>query len=139
MKECLMPIILVIPYNTTVGAHNLWGILSSDAAQNVQHDAVFVFPTWTTIYLTISDDATSVVQSCSKTFHKLLWHHFTLHKVAECGCRAFLVDAVKDTSTREICHANSIYNKITTNALMEYLQFFVEVSTLLTLSTSPPN
>ena len=44
MREFRTLILLGIPYNTADGNHNLWGILSSDAAYKVQHRNVFAPP-----------------------------------------------------------------------------------------------
>ena len=122
LRECLMPIILGIPYNTEDVNHNIWGILSSDAAYKLRHHKVFAPTTQPVVYLIIPDNATSVVRSCTDTFHKLLGHDFKLHEAAKVGCHTFIIDAVKDTWIHKIRHRETMYANVTTKALMNHLQ-----------------
>ena len=79
-------------------------------------------PTRKSVYPEIPDDATSIVRSLYNIVHKLLLYYFKLHKAAKCGRRAIIVNSVNDTWTRKLRHANTIYDDVTTNALMEHLQ-----------------
>ena len=79
-------------------------------------------PTRPTAYLTIPDNSTSVVRSPSKTVHKPLWHNFKLHKAAERGCCAFIIDAVEDIWICGLQHNKTIYSNVTSKALIDNLQ-----------------
>ena len=68
-----MLILIRIPYNTTDGNHNIWVILSSDAAYKARHHGVFAPITGPVVYPMIPDDTTSVVRSRAETVHKMLW------------------------------------------------------------------
>ena len=87
LRKFLISILLRISYKTANGDHNLWGILSSDAACKSRHLEVFVPPTHPIVYPIIPNASTSVGRSCAEIVHKPLWHNFKLHEAAECGCR----------------------------------------------------
>ena len=102
LREFLMQILLVIPYNTTDSNHNLWGILSSNDVLKAQHHEVFDPPTRPVVYLTIPGNATSVVRSRSEIFQKMLWHDSNLHEAAGCGCCAFIINTIEETCTHKL-------------------------------------
>ena len=72
LREYLTPTLLGITYNTSGGAHNLWRILSTDAAYSTRNNTAFLLPIKPTVYPNTMDDATYVVHSLSKTVHKSL-------------------------------------------------------------------
>ena len=49
LREFITPILLGINYDTSNGAHNLWGVLSTNAAYITRYKTAFVSPTWTSI------------------------------------------------------------------------------------------
>ena len=71
---------------------------------------------------TIPDNATSIVRSCSKTVHKLMWHDYKLQEANRRSFCAFIINNVEDTWIRKLLYTETVYNNVTTKIFMDLLQ-----------------
>ena len=63
IREVLLPILMLIPYDQLTAIHSLTGLITSPARYSVDHGTSFPRPKRLPLYdLTIADDATTVVR-----------------------------------------------------------------------------
>ena len=72
IRECILPLLMVIPYDQLNGIHSLTAILTDAAKYESEHgNAPFVRPICLPLYdKNIADDATTVVRVGAEAAHK---------------------------------------------------------------------
>ena len=72
IREALLPLLMVIPYDQLNGIHSLTAILTEAVKYEVKHgNYKFVRPSHLSLYdKNIADDATTVVRVCAEVAHK---------------------------------------------------------------------
>lgn len=122
MQDILYPLLLEIPYNDQPGGmHNLIGIVEPVASYQNHWGVQFPIPACPLAYPAVPNDATAVVQACSKAEHIILVRDFTSYKAAECAIAKFIHDAVDEIWYRNLGHARSYYTNVMAKQLMDHL------------------
>ena len=118
IQECILPLLMVIPYDQLNGIHSLTAILTDAAKYESEHDnKTFVRPVHLPLYdKNNADDATTVVRVRAEAAHKSCLDDYASNEAAERGVAKFLrnvVDEIKDTET--------FYTKVTAIEIMALL------------------
>jgi hypothetical protein len=87
IKETLLPLLMVIPYDKLLGVHSLMAILAKAAKYEADHGGTkFVRSSRLPLYdKDITDDATTIVHVCAKATHKSHLDNYASYKAAKCG------------------------------------------------------
>jgi hypothetical protein len=97
IRETLLPLLMVIPYNQLNGVHSLTAILTEAVKYKADHGAEFVRPACLPLYnKMIADDATTVICFCVEAAHKSRLNNYTSYKVAEQGMSKFLCKVIDE-------------------------------------------
>jgi hypothetical protein len=87
IRETLLPLLMVIPYDQLLGVNSLMAILAEAAKYEANHGgAKFVRPSRLPLYnKNIANDATTIVRVCVEAAHKFRLDNYTSYKAAERG------------------------------------------------------
>jgi len=98
IREALLPILMVIPFDAVGGIHSLTALLMDEAKYAVAHGGKkFVFPVRLPLYdELIPNDAPTVVRVRAEAAHKSKLEDYNNYEAAECGCAKFLRDVVDE-------------------------------------------
>ena len=85
IRECILPLLMVIPYDQLNGIHSLTAILTDAAKYESEHgNAPFVRPIRLPLYdKNIADDATTVVRVCAEAAHKSRLDDYASYEAAK--------------------------------------------------------
>ncbi len=94
IRETLLPLLMIIPYNQLNGIHSLTAILAEAAKYEAEHgNTKFVRPTCLPLYdKNIANDATTVVCVCAEVAHKSRLDVYASYEAAKRGVAKFLRD-----------------------------------------------
>jgi hypothetical protein len=92
IRETLLHLLMVIPYDQLLGVHSLTVILAEASKYKAAHcSAKFVRLSCLPLYdKNIGDDATTIVRVCSKAAHKSCLNHYARYKASKHGVAKFL-------------------------------------------------
>jgi hypothetical protein len=92
IRETLLPLLMVIPYDQLKGIHSLMAILMEAAKYEANHgNSKFIQPSCLPLYdRNIADNATTVVSVCAKATHKFRLKDYPSYEAAKCGIIKFL-------------------------------------------------
>jgi len=123
IRECILPLLMVIPYDQLNGIHSLMAILTDAAKYKSEHgNALFVRPIRLPLYdKTIADDATTVVRVCAEAAHKSRLDDYASYKAVEHGVAKFLHDVVDEIWYNDLKDAKTFYTKVTAIEIMALL------------------
>jgi hypothetical protein len=123
IRECILPLLMVIPYDQLNGIHALTPILTDAAKYELEHDnATFVRPIRLPLYdKNIAGDATTVVQVCAEAAHKSRLDDYASYEAAERGVAKFLRDVVDEIWYNDLKDAETFYTKVTAIEIMALL------------------
>ena len=123
IRETLLPLLMVIPYDQLKGIHSLMAILTEAAKYKTEHDnAKFVHPAHLPLYdKNIADDTTTVVRVCAEAAHKSRLDDFASYEAAKCGVAKFLRDVVDEIWYHDLKDAKTFYTKVTAIKIMALL------------------
>ena len=98
IREAILPLLMVIPYDQLGGLHSLTAILTDPARYATDHGgAVFRRPSSLPLYNTsIADNATTIIHIRAESAHKSCLDDFNSYEVAERGIAKFLREAVEE-------------------------------------------
>jgi hypothetical protein len=98
IREALLPLLMVIPYDQLNGIHSLTAILTEAAKYEAEHgNTIFVHPAHLPLYdKNIADDATTVVRVRAEAAHKARLDDYASYEVAKCGVSKFLRNVVDE-------------------------------------------
>ena len=123
IREALLPILMVIPFDAVGGIHSLTALLMDEAKYATAHGGnKFVRPVRLPLYDEhIADDAPTVVRVRAEAAHKSKLEDYNNYKAAECGCAKFLRDVVDEVWYNDLKDAETFYTQVTALELMTFL------------------
>ena len=123
IRETLLPLLMVIPYDQLKGIHSLMAILTEAAKYKTEHgNAKFVRPARLPLYdKNIADDATTVVCVRAEAAHKSRPDDYTSYEAAERGVAKFLHDVIDEIWYNDLKDAETFYTKVTAIEIMALL------------------
>ena len=123
IRECILPLLMVIPYDQLNGIHSLTAILTDAAKYESEHgNAPFVRPIRLPLYdKNIADDATTVVRVRAEAAHKSRLDDYASYEAAERGVAKFLRDVVDEIWYNDLKDAETFYTKVTAIEIMALL------------------
>jgi len=123
IQECILPLLMVIPYDQLNGIHSLTAILTDAAKYESEHgNAPFVRPIRLPLYdKNIADDATTVVRVRAEAAHKSRLDDYASYKAAERGVAKFLRDVVNEIWHNDLKDAETFYTKVMAIEIMALL------------------
>ena len=124
LKETILPLLMVIPYDQLGGVHSLTAILTDPARYATDHGGNnFRRPARLPLYdASIADDATTVVRVKAEAAHKSRRDDFASYESAERGVAKFLRDAVEEVWYNDLKDAETFYTKVTAWDIMSLLE-----------------
>ena len=125
IRESLLPLLMVIPYDQLKGIHALTAILTEatkyEAEAEHGHNK-FVRPGRLPLYdKNIADDATTVVRVRAEAAHKSRLDDYASYKAVERGNAKFLCDVVDEIWYNDLKDAETFYTKVTAIKIMALL------------------
>jgi hypothetical protein len=123
IRETILPLLMVIPYNLLGGIHSITTILTHPAKCKEAHgNAKFVHPIRPPLYDSkIKDNATTIVCVRAEAAHKSRLDDYTSYKVAERRIAKFLRKAIKEVWYNNLKDAKTFYMKVTVLDIMALL------------------
>jgi hypothetical protein len=123
IRETLLPLLMVIPYDQLKGIHSLTAILTEAAKYESEHgNAKFVRPARLPLYdKNIADDATTVIRVHAEAAHKSRLDDYASYEAAERGVAKFLCDVVDEIWCNDLKDAKTFYTKVTAIEIMALL------------------
>ena len=123
IREALLPLLMVIPFDAVGGIHSLTALLTDDTKYAAAHGGhSFVRPVRLPLYdLTIPDDAPTVVRVRSEAAHKSKLEDYANYEAAERGCAKFLRDVVDEVWYNDLKDAETFYTQVTALEIMTFL------------------
>ena len=123
IREALLPLLMVIPYDQLNGVHSLTAILTEAVKYGADHgNAKFVRPSRLPLYdKNIADNATTVVQVCAEAAHKARLDDYASYEAAERGVAKFLRDVVDEIWYNNLKDADTFYTKVMAIDIMALL------------------
>ncbi len=124
LKETILPLLMVIPYDQLGGVHSLTPILTDPARYATDHGGNnFRRPARLPLYdASIADDATTVVCVKAEAAHKSCCNDFASYESAEKGVAKFLRNAVEEVWYNDLKDAETFYTKVTACNIMSLLE-----------------
>ena len=110
IRETLLPLLMVIPYDQLNGIHALTAILTEAAKYETEHgNAKFIHPARLPLYdKNIANDATTVVQVRAEAAHKSRLDDYASYEAAEHGVAKFLRNVVDEIWYNDLKDADSV-------------------------------
>jgi hypothetical protein len=123
IRETLLSLLIVIPYDQLLGVHSLMAILMEAVKYEAYHGASkFVRPSYLPLYnRNIADNAMTIVRVCAKAAHKSCLDNYASYKAAECGIAKFLRDIVDKIWYNNLKDAKTFYTKVMALKIMANL------------------
>jgi hypothetical protein len=123
IREALLPLLMVIPFDAVGGIHSLTALLTDDSKYAATHGGhSFIRPMRLPLYdLTIPDDAPTVVRVRSEAAHKSKLEDYANYEAAERGCAKFLRDVVDEVWYNDLKDAETFYTQVTALEIMTFL------------------
>jgi len=123
IKECLLPLLMVISYDQLKGIYSLMAILTEAAKYEAKHgNAKFVRPIRLLLYdKNIANDATTVVRVRAEAAYKSRLDDYASYEAAECGVAKFLRDVVDEMWYNDLKDDDTFYTKVTAIDIMALL------------------
>jgi len=123
IRECILPLLMVIPYDQLNGIHSLTAILTDAAKYELEHgNKSFVRPSRLPLYdKNIADDATTVVRVRAELAHKSRLDDYASYEAAERGIANFLCGVVDEICYNDLKDAATFYTKVTAIKIMALL------------------
>jgi hypothetical protein len=122
IRETLLPLLMVIPYNELNRVHSLNAILTKAVKYKTDHGAIFVCPACLPLYdKMIADNATKVICIRAEAAHKSQLNDYASYKAAKRGVSKFLCTVVDKIWYNDIKNGNTFYTKVTAIDIMALL------------------
>jgi hypothetical protein len=123
IREVLLPILLVIPFNLLRGVHSLTALLTDDTKYATKHSGMtFVRLEHLPLYDdTIADNASTVVRVHTEAAHKSCLEDYASYNTVKHGCAKFLRNVVDEVWYNNLKDANTFYTKVSTLEIMAFL------------------
>jgi hypothetical protein len=122
LRDTLLPLLMVIPYNQLNRFHSLGAILTKAFKYEANHGAKFVHPACLPLYdKTIADNSTAVVCVCAEAAHKSRLDDYASYKTAEQGVTKFLRNVVNEIWYNNLKNIDTFYLKVMALNIMALL------------------
>ncbi len=123
IRETLLPLLMVIPYDQLLGVHSLTAILTEAAKYEAGHGgSKFVRPSRLPLYdRNIANDATTIVHVCAKAAHKSCLNDNASYKAAKHGIAKFLHNVVDKIWYNNLKDAKTFYTNVMALEIMAHL------------------
>jgi hypothetical protein len=123
IREALLPILMVIPFDAVGGVHSLTALLMDEAKYATAHGGnKFVRPVRLPLYdELIADDAPTVVRVRAEAAHKSKLEDYNNYEAAERGCAKFLRDVVDEVWYNDLKDSETFYTQVTALEIMTFL------------------
>jgi hypothetical protein len=123
IREAILPLLIVIPYDLLTEVHSLMTILMEAAKYEAYHgNHTFVHPFRLPLYdTTIADDATTVIHVRAEAAHKSHLVDYAAYEAAEHGVAKFLRDVIDTVWYKDLKDAKTFYIKVTVLEIMALL------------------
>jgi hypothetical protein len=124
IRETLLPLLMVIPYDQLLGVHSLTDILAEADKYEANHGcAKFVRPSCLPLYnKNIANDATTVVCVCTKAAHKSHLDNYASYKAAKYGVAKLLHNVIDKIWYKDLKDPNTFYTKVTALEIIAHLE-----------------
>jgi hypothetical protein len=123
IRETLLPLLMVIPYDQLLGVHSLTAILAEAAKYKANHGGTkFVRPSRLPFYnKNIANDATTTVRVCAEATHKSCLNNYASYKAAKHGVAKFFCDIVDKIWYNNLKDAQTFYTNVMALEIMTHL------------------
>jgi hypothetical protein len=123
IRQTLLPLLMVIPYDQLGGIHSLVAILTEATKYEANHgNKKIVRPQRLPLYDdTIADNATTVVRVRSEAAHQSRLDDYASYEAAERGVAKFLRNVVDEIWYNDLEDANLFYTNVTAIDIMALL------------------
>jgi hypothetical protein len=123
IREALLPLLMVIPYDQLNGIHSLTAILTEAVKYEAEHgNYKFVHPSRLPLYdKNIADDATTVIRVRAEAAYKARLDDYASYEAAERGVAKFLRDVVDEIWYNDLKDADTFYTKVSAIDIMALL------------------
>jgi hypothetical protein len=123
IRETLLPLLMVIPYDQLLEDHSLTAILAEAAMYKANHgSAKFIRPSRLPLYdKNISNDATTVIRVCTKAAHKSCLDNYASYEAAKRDVAKFLHDVVDNIWYNNLKNTETFYTKVMALEIMAHL------------------
>lgn len=123
LREALIQVLLVIPFDEETGQHNLVGLLLDKADYQALYGAPFSRPTRPGIYPSnIDDDAKAPVRARLEAEHAAKLSDYKTYDAAERDTQRFILAVIEDTWIRELKDPTTFYTQVLAVDLLDHLQ-----------------
>jgi hypothetical protein len=123
IREAILPLLMVIPYDLLTGVHSLTAILMEAGKYEAYHgNHTFMRPSHLPLYdPTIDNNATTVVRIRAEAAHKSRLADYTAYEAAKRGVAKFLCDVINEVWYKDLKDAKIFYTKVTVLEIMALL------------------
>jgi hypothetical protein len=123
IRETLLPLLMVIPYDQLLGVHFIMAILAEATKYEADHGgAKFARPSHLPLYnKNIANDATTFVHVCAKAAHNYRLDDYASYKAAKHGVAKFLGNVVDKIWYNNLKDAETFYTKVLKSWLISTL------------------
>jgi hypothetical protein len=123
IRETLLPLLMVIPYDQLLGVHSLTAILTEAAKYKANHgNSKFVRPSCPPLCnRNIANNAMTVVRVCAKAANKSHLDNYTSYKAAKRGVAKFLRNVINKIWYIDLKDAKTFYTKVAALEIMAHL------------------
>jgi hypothetical protein len=123
IREAILPLLMVIPYNLLTGVHSLTAILMEAGKYKVYHgNHTFVRPSRLPLFnATIDDDAMTVVCVRAEAAHKSCLADYATYEAAKCRVAKFLRNVIDKVWYKDLKDAKTFYTMVTALEIMALL------------------
>jgi hypothetical protein len=123
IREVLLPIFMVIPFDLLGGVHSLTALLAYDTKYAAKHGGMtFVRPKRLPLYNeSIANDASTVIHVRAEAAHKSRLKDYSSYNATEHGCAKFLRNVDDEVWYNDLKDAGTFYTKVTALEIMAFL------------------
>jgi hypothetical protein len=123
IRETLLPLLMVIPYDQLLGVQSLTAILMEAAKYNANHGASkFIRPSCLPLYnRNIANDTTTIICVCAESALESRLDNYASYKAAKRGIAKLLQDVVDEIWYNNLKDTETFYTKVTTFEIMANL------------------
>ena len=124
IREALLPILMVIPFDAIGGIHSLTALLMDESKYAAAHRGkTFVHLVHLPLLYDelIPGDAPTVVHIRAEAAHKSKLEDYNNYEAAECGCAEFLRDVVDEVWYNDLKDAKTFYMQVTALKIVTFL------------------
>ncbi len=123
IREAILPLLMVIPYDLLTGVHSLTTILIEAGKYKAYHgNHTFVRPSCLPLYdATIDNNATTVVHVRAKAAHKSCLADYAAYEAAKRRVEKFLCNVIDEVWYKDLKDAKTFYTKVTALEIMALL------------------